>query len=190
MVDVWVVLSAVLKKGVLRQTEKHDLQSSYIEFMVRLEASSRRELAEADEIDNNLKPYSMLTDKMERLYLCNGMFKPPEQFQFCAKCGHNLVDEPAKNKSTVRHNKRIQIQWEEDSRKVADFLQGKGEARMDKKGNPTTKVPNPKVLEEPLLCHCWQQFMSTVSGGYVCIFGYVNPITAQRYNEVNAPFSL
>jgi hypothetical protein len=30
---------------------------------------------------------------------------------------------------------RIQLQWEEDSRKVAFFLQGKGKALTDKKGN-------------------------------------------------------
>jgi hypothetical protein len=111
--------------------------------MVWLEASSRQELAEADEINKNFKLYSMPTDEMERLYLCGGAFKSTEQFQPCAKCGHNLVDKPAKNKSTMRHNKRIQLQWEEDSRKVADFLQGNSETLTDKKENPSTKVPNP-----------------------------------------------
>ncbi len=77
MVDIWVILSAVLRKGVLHQTEKHNLKS-YIEFMVWLEASSWQGLAEADEIDKNLKLYSMPTDEMERLYLCNWGFKPPE----------------------------------------------------------------------------------------------------------------
>ena len=50
MVDIWVIMSAVLKTGVLRRTVKHDLQS-YLEFMIRIEASSRRELTEADLID-------------------------------------------------------------------------------------------------------------------------------------------
>jgi hypothetical protein len=44
MVDIWVIMSAGLKTGVLRRTEKHDLQS-YLEFMIRIEASSRRDLA-------------------------------------------------------------------------------------------------------------------------------------------------
>ena len=66
MVDIWVIMSAVLKTGVLRRTEKHDLQS-YLKFMIRIEASSRRELAEADLIDKNAKPYNLPTEEMERL---------------------------------------------------------------------------------------------------------------------------
>jgi hypothetical protein len=50
MVDIWVIISTMLKTGVLRRTEKHDLQS-YLKFMIRIEASSRRELAEAHLID-------------------------------------------------------------------------------------------------------------------------------------------
>ena len=38
MVDIWVIMSTMLKTGVLRRTEKHDLQS-YLEFMIRIEAS-------------------------------------------------------------------------------------------------------------------------------------------------------
>ena len=40
MVDIWVIMSTMLKTGVLRRTEKHDLQS-YLEFMIRIEVSSR-----------------------------------------------------------------------------------------------------------------------------------------------------
>jgi hypothetical protein len=76
MVDIWVIMSTMMKTGVLRRTEKHDLQS-YLEFMIRIEASSRRELAEADLIDKNAKPYNLPTEEMERLYLSNGGFKPP-----------------------------------------------------------------------------------------------------------------
>ena len=74
MVDIWVIMSAVLKTGVISRTEKHDLQS-YLEFMIRIEASSRRELADADLIDKNSKPYNLPTEEMERLYLSNGGFK-------------------------------------------------------------------------------------------------------------------
>jgi hypothetical protein len=81
---------------------------------------------------------------MERLYLSNGIFKPSTLFLLCEKCGHNLVNMPAKNKSVVRHNKRVQLQWEDDSRTVENFLQGRGEPLKDKKGNPITKIPNPK----------------------------------------------
>ena len=73
--------------------------------MIRIEASSRRELAEADLIDKNSKPYNLPTEEMERLYMSNGGFKPPAHFQTCVKCGHNLVDEPAQNKSAMRDNK-------------------------------------------------------------------------------------
>jgi hypothetical protein len=52
MVHIWVIMSTMLKTGVLRRTEKHDLQS-YLEFMIWIETSSRRELAEADPIDKN-----------------------------------------------------------------------------------------------------------------------------------------
>ena len=76
MVHIWVIMSTMLKTGVLRRTEKHDLQS-YLKFMIRIEASSRRELAEADLIDKNAKPYNLPTEEMERLYLSNGGFKPP-----------------------------------------------------------------------------------------------------------------
>ena len=74
MVDIWVIISTMLKTGVLRRTEKHDLQS-YLKFMIRIEASSRRELAEANLIDKNAKPYNLPTEEMERLYLSNGGFK-------------------------------------------------------------------------------------------------------------------
>ena len=164
LVDIWVIMSTVLKTRVLCRTEKHDLQS-YLEFMIRIEASSRRELATADLIDKNAKPYNLPTEEMERLYMSNGGFKPPAQFQMCVKCGHSLVDEPAQNKSAVRDNKRVQLQWEKDSTTVTNYLQGKGDSLKDKKGNPTTKVANPKYSEEPLMCHCWQQCMSQIAGG-------------------------
>ena len=164
LVDIWVIMSTVLKTRVLCRTEKHDLQS-YLEFMIRIEASSRRELATADLIDKNAKPYNLPTEEMERLYMSNGGFKPPAQFQTCVKCGHSLVDEPAQNKSAVRDNKRVQLQWEKDSTTVTNYLQGKGDSLKDKKGNPTTKVANPKYSEEPLMCHCWQQCMSQIAGG-------------------------
>jgi len=109
--------------------------------MIRIEASSQRELAKADLIDKNAKPYNLPTEEMERLYFCNGEFKPPAPFQSCAKCGHNLVDEPAKNKYVVRDNKRVQLQWEKNSTTVANFLEGKGVSLKDKKGNPTANAP-------------------------------------------------
>jgi hypothetical protein len=189
LVDIWVIMSAVLKTGVLRRTEKHDLQS-YLKFMIRIEASSRRELAEADLIDKNAKPYNLPTEEMERLYMSNGGFKPPAQFQTCVKCGHNLVDEPAQNKTAVRDNKRVQLQWEKDSTTATNFLQGKGVSLKDKKGNPTTKVANPKYSEEPLMCHCWQQCMSQIAGGYFCIYGCVDPITGKQYEEGQCPVCL
>ncbi len=166
MVDIRFIMSTMLKTEVLRRTEKHDLQS-YLEFMIRIEASSRQELAEADLIDKNAKSYNLPTEEMERLYLCNGGFKPPAPFQSCVKCRHNLVDEPAK--SVVRDNKRVQLQWEKNSTKVANFLEGMGVSLKDKNGNPTTKVPNPRFLEEratyvPLLAamhvtHCGGVFL-------------------------------
>jgi hypothetical protein len=174
MVDIWVIMSTMMKTGVLRRTEKHDLQS-YLEFMIRIEALSRRELAEADLIDKNTKPYNLPTEEMERLYLSNGGFKPPAPFLLSAKCGHNLVDEPAKNKSVVRDNKRVQLQWEKNFTTVANFLQGKGVSLKDKKGNPTTKVPNPKFSEEPLMCHCWQQCMSRIAGGVFLLLRLCRP---------------
>ena len=142
MVDIWVVMSTMLKTGVLRRMEKHDLQS-YLKFMSRIKAPSPRELAKADQVNKYSKPYNLPTDEMERLYLSNGGFKPSALFLLCPKCKHKLVDKPAKNKSVVRHNKRVQLQWEEDSRTVEDFLQGRGEPLKDKKGNPIMKVPNP-----------------------------------------------
>jgi hypothetical protein len=174
MVDIWVIVSTMLKTGVLSRTEKHDLQS-YLEFMIWIEASSRRELAEADLIDKNAKPYNLPTEEMERTYLCSGGFKPPAPFQLCAKCGHNLLDEPAKNKSVVRDNKRVQLQWDKNSTTVANFLVGKGVSLKDKKGNPTTKVPNPKFSEEPLMCHCWQQCMSNIAGGVFLLLWLCRP---------------
>ena len=76
MVDIWVIMSTMLKTRVLRRTEKHDLQS-YLEFMIPIEALSWRELDEADLIDKYAKPYNLLTEEIERLYLRNGGFKPP-----------------------------------------------------------------------------------------------------------------
>ena len=189
MVDIWVIMSTVLKTGVLRRTEKHDLHS-YLEFMIRIEASSRRELADADLIDKNSKSYNHPTEEMERLYMSNGGFKPLAQFQTCVKCGHNLVDKPAQNKSAMRDNKRVQLQWEKDSTTAANILQGKGVSLKDKNGNPTTKVVNPKYSEEPLMCHCWQQCMSQIAGGYFCFYGCVDPITGKQYEEGQCPVCL
>jgi hypothetical protein len=59
MVDIWVIMSTMLKTGVLRRTEKHHDLQSYLEFMIRIEALNRRELAEADLIDKNAKPYNL-----------------------------------------------------------------------------------------------------------------------------------
>jgi hypothetical protein len=131
MVAIWVIMSTMLKTRVLRRTEKHDLQS-YLKFMIWIEASSWRELAKADLIDKNAKPYNLPTEEMERLYLSNGRFKPPAPFLLCAKCGHNLVDKPAKNESAVRDNKRVHLQWEKNSTTVENFLQGKGVSLKDK----------------------------------------------------------
>jgi hypothetical protein len=189
MVDIWVIMSTMLKTGVLRRTEKHDPQS-YLKFMIQIEASSWRELAEADLIDKNSKPYNLPTEEMERLYLSNGGFKPPAPFLLCAKCVHNLIDEPAKNKSVVRDNKRVQLQWEMNSTTVANFLQGKGVSLKDKKGNSITKVPNPKFSEEPLMCHCWQQCMSPIAGGYFCFYGCADQINGKQYEEEQCPISL
>ena len=111
MVHIWVIMSTMLKTGVLRRTEKHDLQS-YLEFM---------------------------------------------------------------------------IQWEKNSTTVANFLEGKGVSLKDKKGNPTTKVPNPKFSEEPLMCHCWQQCMSHIAGGYFCFYGCVDQITGKQFEEGQCP---
>jgi hypothetical protein len=90
-------------------------------------------LAEADLIDKNSKPYNLPTEEMEKLYMSSGGFKPPAQFQTCVKCGHNLVDEPAQNKSAMRDNKRVQLQWEKDCNTVSNFLQGKGVSLRAKK---------------------------------------------------------
>ena len=159
--------------------------------MIRIEASSWRELAEApDLIDKNSKPYNLPIEEMERLYLSNGGFKPPAPFLLCAKCVHNLIDEPAKNKSVVRDNKRVQLQWEMNSTTVANFLQGKGVSLKDKKGNSITKVPNPKFSEEPLMCHCWQQCMSPIAGGYFCFYGCADQINGKQYEEEQCPICL
>ncbi len=179
----------MLKTVILRRTEKHVLQS-YLEFMIRIEALSRQELAEADLIDKNTKPNNLPTEEMERLCLCNGGSKPPAPFNRVQSADTNLVDEPAKNKSVVRDNKRVQLQWEKNSTTVANFLEGKGVSLKDKKGNPTTKVPNPIFSEEPLMCHCWQQCMSRIAGGYFCCYGCVNQITGKQYEERQCPVCL
>ena len=112
----------------------------------------------------------------------------------CTNCGHNLVDEPAKNKSVVRDNKRVQLQWEKNSTTVANFLEGKGVSLKDKMGNPTTKVPNPKYSEdEPLMCHCWQQqCMSHIAGGGGISASMVvtTKLLASSMKRANACFSL
>ena len=77
-------MSTMLKTRVIRRRKKHDIQS-YVEFMIRIEASSWWELAEADLTDKNAKPYNLPTEEMERLYLSNGGFKPPVPFLSCAK---------------------------------------------------------------------------------------------------------
>ena len=189
MVDIWVIMSAMLKTRVLRRTEKHDLQS-YLEFMIRIKASSRRELAEADQINKNSKPYNLPMDEMARHYLSNGIYKPSTPFLLCAECRHILIDKPAKNYSAVRHNKRVQLQWEDDCRMVENFLQGRGEPLKDKKGNPITKIPNSIFLDESLVCHCWQQCMSRIVGGYFCFYGCVDQITGKQYEEGTCPICL
>ncbi len=108
MVEIRVLCSSVSKKGVpcqTPQTLRHNLQS----FMAWIKASSRQEMARANQIDKNLKPDNLLTDKMKRIYLCGGGFKPLARFHWCAKCRHSLFDKPANNKSAMRHIKGLQL---------------------------------------------------------------------------------
>ena len=98
-----------------------------------------------------------------------------------------IVDEPAKNKSVVRDNKRVQLQWEKNSATVANFLEGKGGSLKYNKGNPTTKVSNPKFSEEPLMCHCWQQCMS-LRGGISASMVVSAKLLASSMKRANATF--
>ena len=130
----------MLKTGVLHRTDTRDLQS-YIKFMIRIEVSSWRELAEAELIDKNAKPYYLPTEEMERLYLSNGGFKPSAPFQSCAKCRHNLIDEPAKNKSFVRDNKRVQLPVGEDFHYGGKFSSGQVSVPQGQKGQSYNEGP-------------------------------------------------
>jgi hypothetical protein len=95
-------------------------------------------LVEANNLDKDSRSIHLPNKEMEREHLCDGGFKPPARFQSCAMCMHKLVDKRTKNKSAASQNKALTTQWEYDSRKIENFLLGKGGCLKDKNGKPTT----------------------------------------------------
>lgn len=167
MTDIWSVLQVVVANVSIRKDASHDLQR-YLDLMMRIEATARRAISEADERDKNAKSIKLPGPVMERMYLKGRGTKPQHQFLVCAKCGHPLVDEPPFNKDYYRTNKTLEGEWLNMNRQMQEYLVTKCNPLLDKKGAIITALKNPTYQEEVLICHCWHNFQSPIAGGTVC----------------------
>jgi hypothetical protein len=68
MTDIWSVLQVVVANVSIRKDASHDLQR-YLDLMMRVEATARRAISEADERDKNAKSIKLHCTTMERMYL-------------------------------------------------------------------------------------------------------------------------
>jgi hypothetical protein len=166
MTDIWSVLQVVVANMSIRKDASHDLQR-YLDLMMRIEATARRAISEADERDKNAKSIKLPGPVMERMYLKGRGTKPPQhQFSVCA--GHSLIDEPPFNKDYYRNNKKMEEEWLNMTSQVQEYLITKCNPLLDKKGAIITALKNPTYQEEVLICHCWHNFQSPIAGGTVC----------------------
>jgi len=100
-----LVLQVIVANVSIPKDASHDLQC-YLDLTMRIEATARRAISEADECD--AKSIKLLGPAMERMYLKGWGTKPQHQFWVCAKCGHPLVDEPPFNKDYYRNDKTLE----------------------------------------------------------------------------------
>jgi len=75
MTDIWSVLQVVVANVSIRKDASHDHQR-YLGLMMRIEATARRAISEADERDKNTKSIKLLGPTMERMYLKGRGTKP------------------------------------------------------------------------------------------------------------------
>jgi hypothetical protein len=136
--------------------------------MMRIEATARRAINEADEHGKNAKSIKLPGPVMERMYLKGWGTKPQHQFLVCAKCGHPLVDELPFNKDYYWNNKTLEGEWLNMNRQMQEYLVTKCNPLLDKKGAIITAIKNPTYQEEVLICHCWHNFQSPIAGGTGC----------------------
>jgi hypothetical protein len=121
MTDIWSVLHVVLANVSIRKDASHDLQR-YLDLLMRIEATTRRAISEADERDKNAKSIKLLGLAMEMMYLKGWGTKPQKQFWVCAKCGHPLIDEPPFNKDYYWNNKKLEGKWVNKNSQIQEFL--------------------------------------------------------------------
>ena len=157
MTDIWSVLQVVLANVSIRKDASHDLQR-YLDLMMRIEATARRAINEADERNKNAKSIKLPGPVMERMYLKGRGAKPQQQFLVCAKCGHPLIDKPPFNKDYYRNN--MEGEWLNKNRQMQEYFVTKCNPLLDKKGAIITTLKNPTYQEEVLICHCWRIIFS------------------------------
>ena len=182
MTDIWSVLQVVVANVSIRKDASHDLQH-YLDLMMRIEATARRAISEADECD--AKSIKLLGPAMERMYLKGRGTKPHHQFLVCAKCG--LIDKPPFNKDYYRTNKTLEGEWLNMNRQMQEYLVTKCNPLLDKKGAIITALKNPTYQEEVLICHCWHNFASPIAGGTVCALLCYESKTKTQYAAGKCP---
>jgi len=189
MVDVWAVFKPVSANVKIGRAEMHDLQQ-YIELMTRVEATARREIHEADNIDKNSKSHKLPSHAMERRYLADRGTKPSSRYCLCAKCGHVLVDEPPMNKDVARKDRQLEEKWKAD-RTIIDNYNNTGlNPLLDSKGAIITKLRNPTYGDKVIMCHCWQNFQSAFAGGSGCLLSCYDSKTKTQYEAGKCPVCL
>ena len=113
----------------------------------------------------------------------------PEPFLSCAKCGHNIVDEPAKNKSVVRDNKRVQLQWEKNSTTVTNFFRARECPSRTKRAilQRRSRIQN---FQRSHICATAGSNACHTLRGDLCFYGCVVQITGKQYEESQCPICL
>jgi hypothetical protein len=184
MVDVWNILHTLLPLVKLGRAEEHDLQS-YLQHLDAIEKSCRRELAEADNKDQNAKSVKILQQERERKFKeSRGFGVDSCRFHGCAKCGHTLIDEPHSNKAKVKCNFELQMKWKSNRGAVDNFLKG-DRPPVVINGKNVTKIPNPTYESEILVCYCWQNCASKFIGGQKCAWNCI--VDGMQYDVGKCP---
>ena len=155
--------------------------------MTRVEATERRDIHEADNIDKNSKSHKLPSHAMERRYLADRGTKPSFRYCLCAKCGHVLVDEPPFNKDVDRKDKQVEEKWNADRIVLENYNKTGLNPLLDSKGAIITKLRNPTYGDKVIMCHCWQNFQSAFVGGSGCLLSCYDSKTKIQYEAGKCP---
>jgi hypothetical protein len=155
--------------------------------MEHVESTAKCQIDEDANVEKNAKPHKIPDKDCLRKYLADWETKPLPSFASCTMCGHSLVDEPASNKDVARENKSITEKWEQDQKKVEEYLQLDCNPLLDAKGGIITKLKNPTLKHKILMCHCHNNCHSAIVGGQVCAISCYDSKEKRQYKPNKCP---